>query len=74
MIDYQRILTVIASSAVAKRVRVLLAVYEFADFTGAVPAMPMPPAEIFGEQIETMLTSCQSVISPETGIDGNKPE
>ncbi len=73
MIDYQRMLTAIATSALAKPLRVLLAVYQFADFTGALEGMPEPPAEGFGAQIQVMLGSHQPVLVPETDKDGEKP-
>lgn len=73
MIDYQRMLTTIATSALAKPLRMLLAVYQFADFTGALEGMPEPPAEGFGAQIQVMLGSHQPVLVPETDKDGEKP-
>ena len=73
MIDYQRMLALIASSPLAKPVRVLLAVYEFADFTGAVPAMPIPLVALAGAQVEAILAPFQPVISAEKASTEEKP-
>ena len=70
MIDYQRVLTVIATSPLARPVRVLLAVYQFADFTGALEALPASPAEGIGERIQVTATSQQPVVLPEQDKDG----
>jgi hypothetical protein len=66
-------LTTIANSALAKPLRVLLAVYQFADFSGALEGMAEPPAEGFGAQIQVMLGLHQPVVVPETDSDGEKP-
>lgn len=73
MIDYQRVLTIIATSPLARPVRVLMAIYQFADFTGVLEALPVSLAQGSGQQVQVMPTSGQPVDLPETDHDGEKP-
>jgi hypothetical protein len=62
MIDHQKILSVIGASALAKPIRVLLAVYELADFSGAVSSLPILAEADFMEPVKVLANSYQSSV------------